>query len=116
MVYDVETNSVVKLKRFSISPSQPYAIMKPQAPPISARIPRVQPSGDIQPVKTQIAIRVAGKKFLDGLPIMWIGQNPNLIPPRQVPRPIPREAGFRTQSWAASMSNHQYFHVCHRLP
>jgi hypothetical protein len=116
MVSKVEANFLMKCNRSLVGAAQPEQVMKPKASVCPARIPRIEPSRHVYPVKLQVLAPVLCKISLNGISVMSMSKNPNLMPARKLTGPIPCKAGFRTLARAASVANEQYLHDRHRLP
>jgi len=116
MVSKVEANFLMKFDRSLVGAAQPEQVMKSKPSVCPARIPRIEPSRQGYPVKLQVLALVLRKKSINGISVMGMSKNPNLMPARKLPGPIPRKAGFRTVARATSVANEQYLHDRHRLP
>jgi hypothetical protein len=107
---NVETNLLMKLDRSLVSTLQPEKVMEAEPPFPPVRIQGVEPPRHGQPVKIQICVLVVSKKSLNTLPVVWIRQNANLMPLRQLQSPIPCKAGFGPLLRTTSVTDDQYLH------
>src|SRR5206468_9634487 len=109
-MYDVEANPSMKLDCLLISPPQPEQVMKPEASASPTRIPRVAPFGNGYPMEFQIDVGMVGEEFLDSNPIVRVCDNPDPVPLRELPSPVPGEAGFRTLARTTRVPHQKHSH------